>query len=125
MWQKLLLYSAFGAIGLLIEVVFTGARSLIQKNWKATSVTYLWMWPIYSAAGAIMQALSQSLAWPFWAKAFIYMPVIYGVEALSGWILSKVIGSVPWHYGLSHWTPMGLINLKYAPYWFALALCFD
>jgi hypothetical protein len=42
MWEKLILYAGFGAVGLLIEVVFTGARSLIQRNWKATGVTYLW-----------------------------------------------------------------------------------
>lgn len=120
--QKFFLY---GCIGILIEFFFTSISSLINKNWKATGHSYLWMLGVYGLTAIFLETLSESLPWPFWAKAFVYVPIIYGVEALSGWTLQKLIGDIPWNYPKSKWSPMGLINLKYAPYWFILALCFE
>lgn len=115
----------FGCIGILIEFFFTGIGSLIKKQWNATGYSYLWMLPIYGFTALALEAISSSLPWPFYAKAFVYVPIIYGVEALSGWTIKLIIGHIPWDYKKSLWTPMGLINLKYAPFWLALAMCFD
>lgn len=120
--QKFFLY---GCIGLLIEVFFTSIASLIKKNWKGTGVSYIWMLPIYGFTALCLEGISESVPWPFYLKALLYVPVIYGMEALSGWTLKTTIGVIPWDYGKSHWTPMGLINLKYAPFWLILAMAFE
>lgn len=131
---KLLLY---GAIGLLIEVGFTGLWSLASRNWKASGHTYLWMLPVYGMTALVLEAVSEALPWPFYFKALVYLPVIYGAEALSGaaikiatGLLQKTFGGhgggvVLWDYGSSRWTPFGLINFKYAPAWLLVALAFD
>ncbi len=120
--QKFILY---GCIGILIEFFFTAAHSLFKKNWKATGHSYLWMIPIYGVTALFLEAIAEALPWPFYAKAFIYVPIIYGVEALSGWTVKQLIGVIPWDYTHSKWTPMGLINLKYAPFWLLLAMAFE
>lgn len=133
-WQKFLLY---GFIGMQIEVLFTGIASLFSKNWKLTGNTYLWMLVPYGVAALILEAVSSALPWPFWAKAFVYVPIIYGIEGLSGWTIKTLTGlgqkifgghgggTVIWEYSKSKWAPFGVINLKYAPFWLVLALCFD
>jgi uncharacterized membrane protein len=120
--QKMFFY---GCIGILIEFFFTSIHSLIIKNWKATGYSYLWMLPVYGGTALFLEAISISVMWPFYLKALLYVPVIYGIEALAGWTLQKVIGVIPWDYKKSAWTPMGLINLKYAPFWLALAMAFE
>ena len=122
LFQKLLV---FGCLGILIEFFFTSIHSLLVKNWKATGYSYLWMVPIYGFTALALEGISDAVPWPFYLKAFLYVPVIYGVEALSGWTLQKLIGHIPWDYQKSKWTPMGLINLKYAPFWLLLAMAFD
>ena len=112
--EKALVY---GCLGILIEHFFTGIGSLFRKNWSAASRSYLWMLPIYGFAALALEGISEALPWPFYLKAFVYVPVIYGVEALSGWTIKRLIGSIPWDYQASAWTPMGLIHLKYAPFW--------
>lgn len=133
-WQKLLLY---GCMGMVIEVFFTSIASLIQKNWKATGCTYLWMVPIYGLTSLGLEWASDSIHWPFYLKAFVYLPVFFIAEALGGWgiqaltaLLQRLFGgsgggTIPWDYGKSHWTPMGLVNFKYTPFWLALAMGFD
>lgn len=115
----------YGCLGILIEVFFTGIGSLLRKHWDAKSQTYLWMGPIYGFTALFLEVVSEAISWPFYLKALIYVPIIYATEALSGWVIKQIIGKIPWDYGMGRWTPMGLINLKYAPYWFALALAFD
>lgn len=120
--EKALVY---GCLGILIEFFFTSFGSLIHKNWKATGESYLWMLPIYGFTALALEGISGALPWPFYLKAFIYVPIIYGIEGLSGWTIQQVIGSIPWDYTHSAWSPMGLINLKYAPFWLMLAMAFD
>ena len=120
--QKLAVY---GCIGILIEFFFTAIHSLLTGNRKGTGYSYIWMLPIYGFAGLSLEAVSSVVPWPFYIKAFLYVPIIYGIEGLSGWTLHKLIGHIPWDYKKSFWTPMGLINLKYAPFWLILAMFFD
>lgn len=116
---------AYGCIGILIEFFFTGIYSLFQKNWKATGYSYLYMLPIYGLTAIVLETISDAISWPFYFKAFIYLPVIYGAEALSGILLLKTIGCIPWNYGHSKVTPFGLIHLGYFPAWMIVALAFD
>lgn len=120
--EKLVVY---GCLGLLIEVFFTGIGSLIRRHWDAAGKTYLWMLPIYGFTALMLEGLSEALPWPFYLKAFAYVPIIYGIEAVSGWTIRHIIGRIPWDYGSSRLSPMGLINLRYAPFWLLLAMAFD
>lgn len=115
----------YGCIGILIEVLFTGLGAIVHKDWNLPCKTYLWMFPIYGFTALALEGISNALIWPFYLKAFVYVPVIYGVEALSGWTIKALIGRIPWDYQKSPWTPMGLINLKYAPFWLLLGMAFD
>jgi uncharacterized membrane protein len=118
-------FLAYGCLGMLLEVFFTGIGSLLHKNWRATCQTYLWMLPIYGLAGLALQGIHLSLLWHWFPLAFVYLVTIYAIEFTSGWLLEKLIGRCPWHYGLSAWTPLGLINLRYAPFWFILGCFFN
>jgi uncharacterized membrane protein len=128
--KYILIWFILGIVGWLIEVVFTGINSLFRRDWAATSKTYLWMHPIYASGGMAVYTIYNNViisANPFLDAVglafFIYVPLFYGFEALSGLASIKLFGRILWDYGRSKWTPMGLINLKYAPYWFLLALC--
>lgn len=132
--QKLAFY---GCIGILIEFFFTGIYSLFIRNWKLTGHSYLWMFPVYALTALLLEAIKDTIAWPFYTKAFIYLIVIYGVEALSGYaiklltgLLQKYFGghggnTIPWEYPKSAWTLLGLVNFKYVPFWFVLCLFFE
>lgn len=132
--QKLAFY---GCVGMVIEVFFTGIANLVQRHWKATGNTYLWMFFVYGIAGILIETISQAINMPFYFKAFIYLPMFYGIEALSGILIMTVTGHleswfggtggnvIPWEYGKSKWAPFGLINFKYLPAWLLLAMGFD
>lgn len=118
-------FVTFGLIGLLIEVFFTGFASLAQKNYRATAQTYLWMLPVYALGGLALDFARDTLHWHYAFMAVVYVGIIYALEFCSGYVLQRLVGRCPWHYGLSHWTPMGLVNLKYLPYWYGLGLLFE
>lgn len=115
----------YGCLGILIEHFFTGIGSIIRKDWSAKTTSYIWMLPIYGFTALALEGISEALPWPFYLKAFVYVPIIYGVEGLSGWTIKRLIGSIPWDYKHSAWTPAGLVNFSYSPFWFLLALSFD
>lgn len=133
-FEKILLY---GHIGVILEFWFTGARSLFNRHWKLTTSSYLWMLPVYGVTGLLMEVVGASVVAPFWAKAFLFVPLIYGAEALSGATLAGLTGFlerflggaqggvIPWEYQKSNWAPFGLVNFRYAPFWYLLALAFD
>ena len=130
-------FCVYGCLGLLIEVFFTGVWSLFQRHWKMTGSTYLSMFPIYGFSALVLEAVSESLPWPFWCKAPVYVCIIYGAEALSGltliwltgvlqrWFGGSGGGVIPWTYAKSHWMLFGLIEPRYIPAWMVLALAFD
>lgn len=113
---------AYGFLGVLIEVVFTGCSSLIRRNWNATSTTYLWMIPIYGFGGWLMETTNHAFDLPGWISAVIYTVEIFAVEFVSGFILRKAIKRCPWDYGAGKYTIMGLIRLDYFPFWYILSL---
>lgn len=132
--QKLFFY---GCIGILIEFFFTSIHSVFIKNWKLTGHSYLWMFPIYATTALALEAVKETVPWPFYTKALIYMVIIYGVEALSGYLIKTLTGrlqkyfgghggdKIPWEYEKSAWTILGLVNFKYIPFWLVLCLLFE
>jgi len=126
MLTLLLKLIAYGHIGFLLEIWFTGLHSIIwSKDKTGSATTYLPMFLIYGFTALALEGVSEALPWPFYLKALIYVPIIYGVEGLSGWTLKKLVGKIPWDYPQSAWAPAQLINLKYAPIWLLVALSFD
>jgi uncharacterized membrane protein len=113
----------FGALGLTLEVLFTGFHgAIIERNVKATGTTYLWMFPIYGLAGVGFEGLKYILilgTLPLILRVFVYLIIIYIIEYVSGWLLKKATGSCPWEYK-NKWSINGFVRLDYAPFWFAL-----
>ena len=126
----------YGALGLLLEVTFTGIRSIIRRDWAAPATTYLWMPLVYGPAGLTLHMLSSAFDLPLLVKALIYTLVIYCFEFVGGLVLAGLTdilqavlggtngGDVPWHYD-DTMAPMGIVNFRYFPLWFALAMCFE
>lgn len=116
---------AYGSVGLLVEIFFTGFSALIvQRNYAATGKTYLWMLPIYGFAGVLFDWV-RDFGLPFYVNAPIFVGLIYVIEFTSGWLLARLIGKCPWDYGSGRYTLMGYIRFDYAPFWLVLALMFE
>jgi uncharacterized membrane protein len=120
-------FLAYGCAGWIAEVAFTGAFSgLFGRDKSATAKTYLWMHPIYGLGGLALEWMSARLrGWNRPARALACVPVIFGMELSSGWILRKALGRCPWDYKGQGVELFGLIRLDYAPAWYALALLFE
>ncbi len=120
--SKFLIY---GLVGLILECLFTGIWSAFRRDKKTTCQTYLWMIPIYGGASLLLGFIHESLQWNAMFMAPLYVSIMYIIEFCSGWLLQKTIGVIPWDYGRGKWTPMGLIQIKYAPLWLLVALAFN
>jgi len=134
---KALLFRMFvyGCLGILVEFFFTGLHSLYKKHWKLVGHSYLWMAFPYSVAAIGFEYVRDNLAWEWYFKAFVYVFIIYAVEALTGmlvWgattVLQRWLGGhgagIPWDYPRSKITLYGLVQPGYCGYWLVLALAF-
>jgi len=129
-------FIAFASLGLLVEVLFTGAHSfLVLKNKSAQAKTYLWMIPIYGIGGILLQInrdVLVSIGVPLLLRAVVHVVIIYIIEFLSGLSLHYLIGKCPWKYVVSdtreeihRFSIMGFVRVDYALFWYILALFFD
>lgn len=125
MFNRFLLY---GCAGWILEVLFTGTSSaLVHQDKGATSKTYLWMHPIYGAAGLLLEWMSRVMKpkLPLPVRALAAVPIIFGIEYVSGWVLCRALGKCPWDYSRARYHLDGFIRLDYAPAWYAAALGFE
>lgn len=125
MWRRFVIY---GGLGWMLEVLMTGASAVVHgRDRCATAKTYLWMHPIYGAGGLLLEQVSARLGRrvPRTARALAYVPVIYGVEYGTGWLLRRAIGRCPWDYGDRGLNLSGLVRADYAPLWLAVAYLFE
>ena len=114
----------FGAVGLVMEVFWTGLGSLIAKDRRATSKTSIWMFFIYGLAG-FMMPLALVLSPVFWLwRAIIYAVCIFVVEYAFGRAL-KAMDACPWDYSGVQVNVHGVIRLDYAPLWMAVGLIME
>jgi uncharacterized membrane protein len=119
-WHRALVY---GAVGVLIEMLFTGIYSvIIDRNPRAIATSYLWMIPIYGLAGLILETLNRVL-YSVWLFAPAMVIFIYAYEFVWGWVLERLAGKKIWDYGRGKHTIMGYVNFRYLPFWLLLA-CF-
>lgn len=127
LWSLIL----YGCAGWIVEILFTGVHSLITKNWRGTAQTYIWMAWIYGLGAISLKAIKDNIVLSdnFYLNAalmsiMLYTPLIFGIEFLSGLALKKLVGRIPWEYGPSRFSAMGLVRFDYAPYWAILGFVF-
>lgn len=118
---KVLFFSVFGVA---TEVVFTAFQNLANGTplcdkslGSMAGMTYVWMFPIYALIPIIGGFLFDKMKDKnIVIRLLFYVFLIYVVEFVSGYILTKVTGTCPWEYktGLHI---MGLIRLDYFPAW--------
>ncbi|WP_188398888.1 hypothetical protein [Sporomusa sp. GT1] len=115
----------YGLLGWCLEIIWTGVGSLLDGDVFLTARTYLWMFPIYGLV-IVFEPLHDIIRyWPAWRRGTVWMLLYFAVEYLTGWLLSVVLGTVPWDYSLAALNIHGLIRLDYAPAWFVAGLLFE
>lgn len=124
-------FFAYGVIGWVIEVIFTGLHStLVSRDPEAVSTTYLWSLPIYGLGGLALEMMRfhwpVAALWPWW-RWICYVLALFTVEYLSGAAIKRLIGSVPWDYNRSgsKWSIDGYIRLDMWWCWLGLGLFYD
>lgn len=123
---KLYHFIAYGFLGWIIEIVFTGIGSGILKNdLKLTAGTYLWMFPIYGLAVFFEPIHNKIRDMNWWIRGLFWTGLILIVEYISGFILKLLIGVCPWDYGGNNYSLDGLIRLDYTPFWFIAGFIFE
>lgn len=116
----------YGVIGLLIEVFWTGAYSMIEGDARLTATTYLWMLPIYGFFGLVSERLHEHIrARPVLLRGLVWTGFIFSVEYICGYLLRSYLGVCPWDYSSAPYAVDGLIRLDYTPAWFLLGLIFE
>lgn len=115
-------FALYGCAGWVLEVLFTGTKAALSRDKKLAARTYLWMHPIYGAAGLALEALHRKLGRRSrLTRAAASLGVIYATEYASGAALRSVLGDCPWRYHEGMHLH-GLVRLDYAPFWLAAAL---
>jgi len=118
-------FALYGCAGWVLEVLFTGTKAALSRDKKLAARTYLWMHPIYGAAGLALEGLHRKLGGRSrLTRALASLGVIYATEYASGAALRRVLGACPWAYREGRHLH-GLVRLDYAPFWFAAALGFE
>ena len=118
-------FALYGCAGWVLEVLFTGTKAAISRDKKLAARTYLWMHPIYGAAGLTLENVHRKLAKRSrLTRALASLGVIYATEYASGAALRRVLGDCPWQYRNGVHLH-GLVRLDYAPLWLGAALGFE
>ncbi len=141
----MLRFVLYGLLGWCAEIVWTAlydavtgtrrAEGEVAAHVKTTRSerlrlvgrTYLWMFPIYGSAALLFEPAHDAIRrWPWPARGAIECDGIFAVEALSGLLLKRATGRVPWDYSASRASALGgTIRLDYAPVWFSFGLLLE
>ncbi|MCL2603825.1 MAG: hypothetical protein FWD90_05040 [Defluviitaleaceae bacterium] len=114
----------YGALGCLMEVLWTGLGTFLKKDYTLRSTTSLWMFFIYGMVVLLEPVFRLVSAWPFFLRGILYAVCILGGEFLTGSLLKKA-ALCPWDYTGSRYHVMGIIRWDYAPAWAAAGLFFE
>lgn len=112
---------AFG--GMLGEVFYGAALELWSGNLNMHGKSSPWMMIDYGLLGVILMPIAAPMirkGLPLWARAFVYMLLIYTVEYVSGVIFTWGLGLKIWDYTGIPYNLHGQIMLYTAPIWYAL-----
>lgn len=114
----------YGALGWIIEIIWTGFSSLLNGDWSLKGFSSLWMFPIYGM-GVLLEPIHDRIRHLNWfVRGIIWMLIIFALEYATGWLVKALTGHYVWYYS-SPLAIRGLIRLDYAPAWFALGLFFE
>ncbi len=121
---------AYGLLGTVTEVVFTALEGTLRPSTRSARLqghTYLWMPPIYGLCAVLYEPLHDRLRTvPAPQRAAAYAAGIIGVEYLSGRLIQRVAGVIPWDYtGRSRLQLHGATRFDYAPLWAAAGLALE
>ncbi len=120
----------YALLGTVTEVVFTaldGAARPSTRSAKLEGHTYLWMPPIYALCAVLYEPLHDRLRTvPAAQRATVYAGGIIGVEYLTGRLIERLAGVIPWDYtGRSRLQLHGATRFDYAPLWAAFGLALE
>lgn len=113
-----------GLTGWCMEILFTSAGALLNKDKRLIGQTSIWMFPIYGMAACISPVYKLIKGKPALIRGGIYTLGIFSFEYLSGTFLKKH-QLCPWDYSDAKANIDGLIRLDYAPFWMAAGLLFE
>lgn len=116
----------YGALGWVVEIVWTGLGSILRRDPKLRATTYLWMFPIYGGAAILFERVFIFIApQPWILRGLVWVAAIFAVEYVTGFLIKQWVGESPWDYSGTRFSVQGLIRLDYAPAWFVLGLLFE
>ena len=117
-------FAVYGALGWIIEVLWTGLGALKDKNYRLSSNTSLWMFFIYGMV-VVLEPFFQILApFNFLIRGMIYATFILVGEFITGSLLKRV-EICPWDYSMTKYHVKGVVRLDYAPAWAVAGLFFE
>ena len=120
----LIRFLIYGALGLLMEVAFTGAVSLIKKDYTLRATTSLWMFFIYGSVVLAEPLVTWIQPFSWILRGTLYALIIFAVEFATGSALKR--GDLcPWDYSDTKYHVHGVIRLDFFPFWFAAGLFFE
>lgn len=118
-------FLVYGLLGWTMEVFWTGLGSLLRGDVRLQGVSYLWMFPIYGLA-VFLEPLHDRIRYVHWYwRGGLWVLVIFAIEAVTGYMIKVLTGTIPWDYSASSYAIAGLIRLDYAPAWFMVGLLFE
>jgi len=118
-------FAIYGALGWIMEILWTAVWSGMQGDWKLRGHTYLWMFPIYGMAVFLEPIHDYLRKLPVFLRGLLWMAFIYAIEYTTGWLLDLMLGVCPWDYSASPLSVDGYIRLDYAPAWMIAGLAFE
>ena len=114
----------YGAIGCLMEVFWTGFGALINKNYRLSSKTSLWMFFIYGMIVVLEPFFRLVSPLNFLLRGLIYASLILLGEFITGTLLKRV-DVCPWDYSHTRFNVRGVVRFDYLPAWAAAGLVFE
>jgi len=107
-----------------MEVLWTGLSALINKDYKLSSKTSLWMFFIYGMVVFLEPFFRLFSPFNFILRGLIYAAFILAGEFITGTLL-KYAKVCPWDYSHSRFNVRGVIRMDYIPAWLVAGLVFE
>lgn len=116
----------YGTLGWLVEILWTGAGSILRRDPRLRATTYLWMFPIYGLGGLLLEPFHRLISeQPWLVRGLFWTVAIFVIEYVTGRLIRSWVGESPWNYQGARFAIDGLIRLDYALAWFLLGLAFE
>lgn len=114
----------YGALGCLMEVLWTGLAALKSRNFRLSSNTSLWMFFIYGGVVLMEPFFRMTAEIHFLLRGLIYAGLIMAGEFITGAILTRA-RICPWDYSHARFGVKGIVRLDYIPAWAVAGLFFE